>query len=101
MEMHGSAYGIYEGEIEALLNQIRRHDDLASIEATPCPSCNAPLRVIFWPDGRSFQVLCTGEPPHFTTLQDIDSPPPWWAERVIEPVESLVSYFANASEAEA
>jgi hypothetical protein len=91
MEMQGGAYGIYEGEIEPLLRRVRHHDDLAVIEATPCPCCGAALRVLVWPDGRYFQLLCAGVPPHMSTLQDLDPPPPWWAERVIEPVESIVS----------
>jgi hypothetical protein len=98
MEMHGS-YGIFEGEIDPLLRRIRHHDELAAVEATPCPCCGAGLRVLFWPDGRAFQLLCSARPAHMSTLQSIESPPPWWAERVIEPVEAIVSYFADAPEA--
>ena len=101
MELHGNAYGIYEDEIEPLLSRVRRHDDLAAIEGTPCPACGAALRIVIYPDGRFFQVLCAGKPPHMSTLQHLDSPPPWWAERVVEPVESLVSYFVAAPESKA
>lgn len=101
MKMQGHTYGIYEGEIEPILRRVRHHDELAAIEATPCPCCGSGLRVLIWPDGRAFQVMCIGEPPHMSTLQDLDSPPPWWAERVIEPVESIATYFVDAPRADA
>ena len=100
MEMQGGSYGIFEGEIEPVLRRIRRHDDLAEIEATPCPCCGARIRVCIWPDGLAFQVLCSGHPPHFSVLQSIGTPPPWWTERVIEPVESIVSYFRDEGQAD-
>ncbi len=101
MKMQGGTYGIFEGEIEPILRRIRRHDDLESIEATPCPCCGARIRVLFWPDGLCFQVVCSGHPPHFSVLEDINDLPPWWIERVIEPVESIVSYFRDERRADA
>ncbi len=92
MEMHGGAYGIYEAEIEPVLRRIQNHDHLVAIEATACPCCGSRLRVLFYPDGRSFQIPCAGQPPHFSTLQDIESPLPWWCERIVQPVESIVTY---------
>ena len=63
MEMQGGAYGIYEAEIEPVLRRIQNHDHLVAIEATACPCCGSRLRVLFYPDGRSFQILCAGQPP--------------------------------------
>jgi hypothetical protein len=93
MEMQGGAYRIYGGEIDPVLRRIQNHDCLVAIEATACPCCGSALRVLFYPDGRLFQVLCAGQPPHISTLQDIESPPPWWCERIVQPVESIVTLF--------
>lgn len=101
MEMQGGSYGIFGGEIEPVLRRIRRHDDVSAIEATPCPCCGAHIRVCFYPDGHFFHVLCTGSPPHLSVLQDTSEPPPWWTERIIEPVESIVSYFRESEQDEA
>lgn len=92
MEMQGGSYGIFEGEIDPVIRRIRRHEDVATIEAIPCPCCGARIRITFWPGGRAFQVLCSGGPPHLSVLQVIGEPPPWWTERVVEPVESIISY---------
>ena len=103
MEMQGGSYGIFEGEIEPGLRRIRRHDDLAEIEATPCPCCGARIRVCIWPDGLAFQVLCSGHPPHFSVLQSIGTPPPWWsrasdrARRVDRPAISATRASADGS----
>ena len=84
--------------VEPILRQVRRHAALAEIEATPCPGCGAPIRVDIWPDGYSFQVRCSGGPLHLSVLQGIDDPPPWWAERVVQPVESIATAFADATQ---
>lgn len=81
--------------VEPILRRVRLHDDLAAIESTPCPGCGAAIRVDFWPDGGSFQIRCAGRPLHLSVLQGIDGPPPWWPTRVIEPVESIVTYLAD------
>ena len=87
---------MFGGELEPFLSRIRRHEDLADVDAVPRPCCGARLRVFFYPDGQSFQVLCDGSAMHLSVLQDIDDPPNWWKERVAEPVESMVSYFIDA-----
>jgi hypothetical protein len=84
--------------VEAILRRVRLHD---AIEATPCPGCGAAIRVDFWPEGRFFQVRCAGRPLHLSVLQEIDTPPHWWRARVVEPVESIVTYFADAPQADA
>jgi len=81
--------------VDPILQRVRRHDDLATIEATKCPGCGAAIRVDFWPEGRYFQIRCEGHPLHLSVLQDIDEPPPWWPARVVEPVESIVTCFVD------
>ena len=75
-------YGIYDGEIDRVLALVRSHEPLAKIEAIPCPCCGAPIAITFWPEGEGFQVICSGDPPHFSTYQEISTPPPWWKARV-------------------
>ena len=47
-------------QVDHILQRIRLHDDLATVEAAKCPSCGAAIRVDFWPGGRHFQVRCDG-----------------------------------------
>jgi hypothetical protein len=82
-------------QVDPILRRIRLHDDLATIEAARCPGCGASIRVDFWPGGQHFQVRCEGRTLHLSELQTTDKPPPWWTERVIEPVESIITRFVD------
>src|SRR5215211_2705805 len=81
-------YGIFQEEIEPLLALVFAHEPLDVIESVPCPCCGANITVGFSDDGGHFQVSCKGNPPHWSVLQPIPLPPPWWQERVqkFEPV---------------
>jgi hypothetical protein len=76
-------------QVDPILQRIRHHDDLATVEAVRCPGCGAAIRVDFWPRGRLFQIRCEGRILHLSEMQSIDEPPPWWTARVVEPVESI------------
>jgi hypothetical protein len=81
--------------VDPMLQRIRLHDDLATVEPARCPGCGAPIRVDFWPGGRYFQVRCEGHKLHLSELQETDEPQPWWPERVVEPVESIMTRFVD------
>jgi hypothetical protein len=82
-------------QVDPILQRIRLHDELATVEAARCPGCGAAIRVDFWPGGRHFQVRCEGRILHLSELQTTDEPPPWWTERVVEPVESITTHFVD------
>jgi hypothetical protein len=81
--------------VDPILQRIRLHDDLATVEAARCPGCGAAIRVDFWPGGRYFQVRCEGRILHCSVLQKIDEPPPWWTAWMFKPVESIITRFAD------
>lgn len=91
-----STYGIYENEIDNVLDAVRSHASLSAIEAIPCPCCGARIAVEFAKEGSSFQINCSGEPPHFSMCQEICNPPPWWKERVSE-TRSVIFYWRENS----
>ena len=62
--------------VDPILQRIRLHDDLATVEASRCPGCGAAVRVDFWPGGRYFQLRCEGHTLHLSVLQKTDEPPP-------------------------
>ena len=84
-------YGIFENEVDDLIERVRAHDSLAAIESDRCPCCSAALRVFFWPDGGGFCIQCVGVPPHLSPYQEISSLPPWWRERIGQVTEWLTS----------
>ena len=61
--------------VDPILQRIRLHDDLATVEAARCPGCGAAIRVDFWPDGAYSQVRCEGRILHLSVLQEIDGSP--------------------------
>jgi hypothetical protein len=80
-------YGIFDHEVDGLIKLVHQHASLDVIENTPCPSCDAAIRVFFWPDGNAFCLRCIGKPTHMSRCQEISSAPSWWRERVGEVTE--------------
>jgi hypothetical protein len=78
-------YGIYEGEVDSVIADVRSHLPLEAVEATPCPYCRARIAVHFDPEGHGFQIACSGDPPHISTYQEITDPPAWWKQRACDP----------------
>ncbi len=89
MIYQGKRYGIFDKELDFLIERVYEKDSLSSIEAHLCPQCSAPLKVGFYPDGKAFVISCEGKIPHSTQYQAIDTPPTWWQERVVEVTEWL------------
>ena len=81
-------YGIFDTEVDHLIELVRRHAPLAQIRAAGCPACGAAISIEFAEDGRGFTISCEGKLLHISTHQDITEPPAWWRECVIEPTDS-------------
>jgi hypothetical protein len=75
-------YGIFDDEVDPIIDMVRSHAPLEEIRAGQCPTCGAPIAVEFSELGDGFQIYCKGKPLHLSKWQEITDPPTWWPECV-------------------
>lgn len=86
MQMHFT-YGIFDHEANDLIALVRQHVPLAQILSVPCPACGSKISVSFNDEGTGFEINCHGDPLHMTKYQEIETPPAWWKDCVVEPTD--------------